>query len=94
MYERIMTVANMGVVTAADFAPFLGQRSYFTVDAEDLPKTGDHWADQMPGVCEFEVSHIYPRTNEVLIHYWVGQHDRAVKWLIDPDELAIRMEDA
>ena len=95
-YDRIIEVANMGVVTAADFAPFIGRENWLVIDAEDLPgyTKGDLTAE-LDAVCAFKVHKVDFSGNHVAILAKIHDlvPDGTLMWF-SADELAIRMEAA
>lgn len=98
-YNRIITVANMGVVTAADFVPFIGQTEFLTLERSDMSV---HWQRTNPDkfncggvVTKFTVRRVFADSNVVEIMADIGEPFHAGTLMhLNADELAIRMEDA
>src|SRR5580765_7686185 len=101
-FDRIVTVANMGVVTAADFQPFIGRENWLTMDLEDMPNAyRERLAIECPNftpsgvVCPFRVVGISSRQNIVRIAVHIDELVKGGTYMdLDADELAIRMEDS
>jgi hypothetical protein len=92
-FERIVTIANMGVVTAADFVPFLGRDNWLSFNrAEDLGADCESFCSGI--VYGFKLVECNVRDNTVTIALEMGEGEPRRLLSMTADELAIRMEDS